>query len=65
MSAGNGLLKMSELAERSGVSAGPLKAYPRGGPRAGRGRASGQMGPHPPGCVGRLELIQPPQEKRV
>ncbi len=61
------LLKMSELAERSGVSAGTIRYYLREG-LLGEGadivRTSRNMAYYPPGYVQRIELIKRLQEKR-
>lgn len=71
-SAGNGsgdqpLLKMSELAERSGVSAGTIRYYLREG-LLGEGedivRTSRNMAYYPPSYVQRIGLIKRLQEKR-
>lgn len=63
----DGLLKMSELAERSGVSAGTIKHYLREG-LLGRGegvvRTSRNMAYYPPEFVERLQLIKRLQEDR-
>jgi len=63
----NGLLKMSELAERSGVSAGTIKHYLREG-LLGEGedivRTSRNMAYYPPGYVERIQLIKRLQEER-
>jgi DNA-binding transcriptional MerR regulator len=62
-----GLLKMSELAERSGVSAGTIKHYLREG-LLGEGegvvRTSRNMAYYPPGYVERITLIKRLQEDR-
>jgi DNA-binding transcriptional MerR regulator len=62
-----GLLKMSELAERSGVSAGTIKHYLREG-LLGQGadivRTSRNMAYYPPEYVERLRLIKRLQEDR-
>jgi DNA-binding transcriptional MerR regulator len=62
-----GLLKMSELAERSGVSAGTIKHYLREG-LLGQGadivRTSRNMAYYPPEYVDRLRLIKRLQEDR-
>ena len=66
MSAG-GLLKMSELAERSGVSAGTIKHYLREGLLGGDEeivRTSRNMAYYPPGFVERIRLIKRLQEER-
>jgi DNA-binding transcriptional MerR regulator len=61
------LLKMSELAERSGVSAGTIRYYLREG-LLGAGedilRTSRNMAYYPPEYVQRIELIKRLQEKR-
>jgi DNA-binding transcriptional MerR regulator len=61
------LLKMSELAERSGVSAGTIRYYLREG-LLGEGadivRTSRNMAYYPPEYVERIELIRRLQEKR-
>src|SRR5216683_7220734 len=66
-SAGEPLLKMSELAERSGVSAGTIRYYLREG-LLGEGadivRTSRNMAYYPPAYVQRIELIKRLQEKR-
>jgi DNA-binding transcriptional MerR regulator len=63
----NGLLKMSELAERSGVSAGTIKHYLREG-LLGEGddivRTSRNMAYYPPEYVQRIRLIKRLQEDR-
>jgi DNA-binding transcriptional MerR regulator len=63
----NGLLKMSELAERSGVSAGTIKHYLREG-LLGEGddivRTSRNMAYYPPEYVERIRLIKRLQEDR-
>jgi DNA-binding transcriptional MerR regulator len=62
-----GLLKMSELAERSGVSAGTIKHYLREG-LLGEGddivRTSRNMAYYPPAYVERIRLIKRLQEDR-
>ena len=64
---GEGLLKMSELAEQSGVSAGTIKHYLREG-LLGQGadivRTSRNMAYYPPEYVERLRLIKRLQEDR-
>ncbi len=63
----NGLLKMSELAERSGVSAGTIKHYLREGLLGGREevkRTSRNMAWYPPEYVDRVRLIKRLQEQR-
>jgi DNA-binding transcriptional MerR regulator len=61
------LLKMSELAERSGVSAGTIKHYLREG-LLGQGddvvRTSRNMAYYPPDYVGRIRTIKRLQEER-
>ncbi len=64
MSAANGLLKMSELAERSGVSAGTIKHYLREGLLPEPVRTSRNMAWYPPEYVDRLRLIKRLQEQR-
>ena len=63
-----GLLKMSELAQRSGVSAGTIKHYLREGLLDGEGegvvRTSRNMAYYPPGYVERITLIKRLQEDR-
>jgi DNA-binding transcriptional MerR regulator len=67
MSTSNGLLKMSELAERSGVSTGTIKHYLREG-LLGNGdeivRTSRNMAYYPPEFVERIRLIKRLQEER-
>ena len=63
----NGLLKMSELAERSGVSAGTIKHYLREGLLGGRDevkKTSRNMAWYPPEYVERVRLIKRLQERR-
>jgi DNA-binding transcriptional MerR regulator len=63
----DGLLKMSELAERSGVSAGTIKHYLREGLLGAGGdviRTSRNMAYYPPDYVGRIRLIKRLQEER-
>jgi DNA-binding transcriptional MerR regulator len=63
----NGLLKMSELAERSGVSAGTIKHYLREGLLDDAGevvRTSRNMAWYPPAFVERVRLIKRLQEER-
>jgi DNA-binding transcriptional MerR regulator len=60
----NGLLKMSELAERSGVSAGTIKHYLREGLLPEPVRTSRNMAWYPPEYVDRLQLIKRLQEQR-
>jgi DNA-binding transcriptional MerR regulator len=62
-----GLLKMSELAERSGVSAGTIKHYLREGLLGGEEgivRTSRNMAYYPPALVERIALIKRLQEER-
>jgi DNA-binding transcriptional MerR regulator len=67
VSTADGLLKMSELAERSGVSAGTIKHYLREG-LLGSGdevvRTSRNMAWYPPEYVERIRLIKRLQEER-
>jgi DNA-binding transcriptional MerR regulator len=67
VSGADGLLKMSELAERSGVSAGTIKHYLREG-LLGSGdevvRTSRNMAWYPPEYVERIRLIKRLQEER-
>ena len=61
------MLKMSELAERSGVSAGTIKHYLREGLLGGADeivRTSRNMAYYPPGFVERIRLIKRLQEER-
>jgi DNA-binding transcriptional MerR regulator len=63
----HGMLKMSELAERSGVSAGTIKHYLREGLLAGDGtivRTSRNMAWYDPALVERVKLIKRLQEER-
>jgi DNA-binding transcriptional MerR regulator len=63
----NGLLKMAELAERSGVSAATIKHYLREGLLgSGEGvvKTSRNMAWYPPQFVDRLKLIKRLQEER-
>jgi DNA-binding transcriptional MerR regulator len=63
----DGLLKMSELAERSGVSAGTIKHYLREGVLGDEGeirRTSRNMAWYPPEFVERIRLIKRLQEER-
>src|ERR1700736_5539403 len=64
MTATNGLLKMSELAERSGVSAGTIKHYLREGLLPEPVRTSRNMAYYPPEFVERIGLIKRLQEER-
>ncbi|MBV8955645.1 MAG: MerR family transcriptional regulator [Solirubrobacterales bacterium] len=64
---GNGLLKMSELAERSGVSAGTIKHYLREGLLGSDERVvrtSRNMAYYPSEFVDRVRLIKRLQEER-
>jgi DNA-binding transcriptional MerR regulator len=67
VSSADGLLKMSELADRSGVSAGTIKHYLREGV-LGAGddvvRTSRNMAWYPPAYVERIRLIKRLQEER-
>ncbi len=63
----NGMLKMSELAERSGVSAATIKHYLREGLLGSDDevlRTSRNMAYYPPGFVDRVRLIKRLQEER-
>ncbi len=63
----DGMLKMSELAERSGVSAGTIKHYLREGLLGSDEeviRTSRNMAYYPPGFVERIQLIKRLQEER-
>ena len=60
----NGMLKMSELAERSGVSAGTIKHYLREGLLPEPVRTSRNMAYYPPEFVERIQLIKHLQEQR-
>ena len=65
--AGNGLLRISELAERSGVSAGTIKHYLREGLLGSEEevvRTSRNMAYYPPQFVERIQLIKRLQEER-
>ncbi|MDQ5809049.1 MAG: MerR family transcriptional regulator [Actinomycetota bacterium] len=64
MTASNGLLKMSELAERSGVSAATIKHYLREGLLPEPVKTSRNMAWYPPEHVERLRLIKRLQEQR-
>jgi DNA-binding transcriptional MerR regulator len=64
MSAAEGLLKMSELAEQSGVSAGTIKHYLREGLLPEPVRTSRNMAYYPPEFVERIRLIKRLQEDR-
>lgn len=60
----NGLLKMSELAERSGVSAGTIKHYLREGLLPEPVKTSRNMAYYPADFVDRIRLIKQLQEER-
>jgi DNA-binding transcriptional MerR regulator len=60
----NGLLKMSQLAEASGVSAGTIKHYLREGLLPEPVRTSRNMAYYPPDFVERIRLIKQLQEQR-
>jgi DNA-binding transcriptional MerR regulator len=63
----SGLLKMSELAERSGVSAGTIKHYLREGvlgPEEDVVRTSRNMAYYPQEFVARVQLVRRLQEER-
>jgi DNA-binding transcriptional MerR regulator len=65
--AASGMLKMSELSERSGVSAGTIKHYLREGllgPDQDVLRTSRNMAYYPEDFVGRIQLIKRLQEER-
>jgi DNA-binding transcriptional MerR regulator len=64
MATPDGLLKMSELAERSGVSAGTIKHYLREGLLPEPVRTSRNMAYYPPEFVERIRLIKRLQEER-
>jgi DNA-binding transcriptional MerR regulator len=64
VSAENGLLKMSQLAEASGVSAGTIKHYLREGLLPEPVRTSRNMAYYPPDFVERIRLIKRLQEER-
>jgi DNA-binding transcriptional MerR regulator len=64
---GDGMLKMSELSEQSGVSAGTIKHYLREGLLGGGDRierTSRNMAYYPPDFVERIRLIKRLQEER-
>ena len=61
---GNGLLKMRELAEASGVSPGTIKHYLREGLLPEPVRTSRNMAYYPPEFVDRIRLIKQLQEER-
>ena len=60
----NGLLRMRELAEASGVSAGTIKHYLREGLLPDPVRTSRNMAWYPPEFVERIRLIKQLQEER-
>jgi len=60
----NGMLKMSELAQRSGVSAATIKHYLREGLLPEPVRTSRNMAYYPPDFVERIRLIKRLQEQR-
>jgi DNA-binding transcriptional MerR regulator len=60
----NGLLKMSELAQASGVSAGTIKHYLREGLLPEPVKTSRNMAYYPPDFVERIRLIKQLQEER-
>ncbi len=60
----NGLLKMSELSEESGVSAATIKHYLREGLLPEPVRTSRNMAYYPPEFVERIKLIKQLQEER-
>ena len=60
----NGLLKMSQLAEASGVSAGTIKHYLREGLLPEPVRTSRNMAYYPPEFVDRIRTIKRLQEER-
>ncbi len=63
----SGLLKMSELSERSGVSAATIKHYLREGLLGGSEevvRTSRNMAYYPPAFIARIQLIKRLQEER-
>jgi DNA-binding transcriptional MerR regulator len=64
VTAENGLLKMSQLAEASGVSAGTIKHYLREGLLPEPVRTSRNMAYYPPDFVERIRLIKRLQEER-
>ena len=64
MTVENGLLKMSQLAEASGVSAGTIKHYLREGLLPEPVRTSRNMAYYPPEFVERIKLIKQLQEER-
>jgi DNA-binding transcriptional MerR regulator len=60
----NGLLKMKELSERSGVSSGTIKHYLREGLLPEPVKTSRNMAYYPPEFVDRIRLIKQLQEER-
>ena len=64
MTADDGLLKMRELADASGVSAGTIKHYLREGLLPDPVKTSRNMAYYPPDCVARLRLLKRLQEER-
>ena len=60
----NGMLKMAELAEASGVSAGTIKPYLREGLLPEPVKTSRNMAYYPPEFVERIQLIKDLQERR-
>ena len=60
----NGMLKMAELAEASGVSAGTIKHYLREGLLPEPVRTSRNMAYYPPDFVERIRVIKQLQEER-
>lgn len=62
--ADNGLLKISELAEASGVSSGTIKHYLREGLLPEPVKTSRNMAYYPPEFVERIKLIKQLQEER-
>ena len=64
MSEANGLLKMRELAEQSGVSAGTIKHYLREGLLPEPVKTSRNMAYYPADFVDRIKLIKQLQEER-
>src|SRR5207244_10598029 len=60
----NGLMKISELAEASGVSAGTIKHYLREGLLPEPVKTSRNMAYYPPEFVERIRLIKQLQEER-
>ncbi|MEA2255135.1 MAG: hypothetical protein QOG35_1180 [Solirubrobacteraceae bacterium] len=64
MATPDGLLKMSELAERSGVSAGTIKHYLREGLLPEPVKTSRNMAYYPPDFVERIRMIKRLQEER-